>query len=87
MNRISQREMRNDSASILRRVAEGESFVVTNGGQDAAMLLPITMSSREQMIATGELAPATEPFDPSGWDLVETDGDSAEVLQELRGTR
>lgn len=85
MNRISQREMRNDSAAILRRVAAGESFVVTNGGKDAAMLLPIMTSPREQMIATGELTAATEGFDPAGWEMVETDGDSEHVLQGASG--
>ncbi len=39
------------------------------------------------LIAAGELTPATEPFDPAGWEVVQTDGDSAEVLEALRGTR
>ena len=38
---ISQRELRNDSGSIMRRVAAGESFVVTSNGLPVAELTPL----------------------------------------------
>lgn len=37
---ISQRELRNDSGEVMRRVAAGESFVVTRRGIPVADLLP-----------------------------------------------
>ncbi|MET3805219.1 prevent-host-death family protein [Nakamurella sp. UYEF19] len=37
---ISQRELRNDSGLIMRRVEQGESFVVTRNGTPVADLVP-----------------------------------------------
>jgi prevent-host-death family protein len=37
---ISQRELRNDNAAIMRRVEGGESFVVTKNGRPVADLVP-----------------------------------------------
>jgi prevent-host-death family protein len=37
---ITHRELRNDSASILARVAAGESFTITNHGKPVAVLRP-----------------------------------------------
>lgn len=37
---IWQSELRNDNAAIMRRVAEGESFVVTVNGRPVADVLP-----------------------------------------------
>ncbi len=38
---ISQRELRNDSGEIMRRVDRGESFVVTRSGAPIAELVPV----------------------------------------------
>jgi prevent-host-death family protein len=40
-NTISQRELRNDSGEIMRRVDAGESFVVTRNGAPVAELSPL----------------------------------------------
>lgn len=37
---ISQRELRNNSGDVLRRVAAGESFIITNDGVEVAELIP-----------------------------------------------
>ncbi len=37
---ISQRELRNDSGAIMRRVEQGESFTVTRNGVPIADLIP-----------------------------------------------
>lgn len=37
---IGQRELRNDNAEIMRRVEQGESFVVTRNGKPIADLVP-----------------------------------------------
>ncbi|GAB2450042.1 hypothetical protein GCM10027062_34080 [Nocardioides hungaricus] len=42
MERIPHRRLRNDSSEILRRVAEGESFEITNNGEVVAVLSPPT---------------------------------------------
>ncbi len=39
--RIAQRDLRNDVAAILRRVADGESFTVTVRGVPVAELVPL----------------------------------------------
>jgi prevent-host-death family protein len=38
--RIPQRQLRNDNAEIMRRVEEGESFVITRNGKPVADLVP-----------------------------------------------
>jgi len=38
---ISQRELRNDSAAVLRAVQSGQSFVVTRNGVPVAELRPV----------------------------------------------
>lgn len=43
---IAQRELRNDVAAILRRVAQGESFTVTVRGEPVAELTPIRTPRR-----------------------------------------
>ena len=60
METISQRRMRNDSAEILRRVAAGESFVITNGGIEVAQLVPFRSRQspeRDELVSAGVLAP------------------------------
>jgi len=42
MERIAQRELRNDNATIINRVEEGESFVITRNGEPIAELRPYT---------------------------------------------
>lgn len=40
-NEISQREMRNNSGEILRRLDQGEAFIVTRNGVPAGELVPL----------------------------------------------
>ena len=60
---ISQRELRNDSGSIMKRVENGESFVVTTNGRPIAELRPLI---RPRSVST-EIALTTfrgaEPID------------------------
>lgn len=44
--RIAQRDLRNDVAAILRRVAAGESFTVTVRGEPVAELVPLRAPRR-----------------------------------------
>lgn len=42
MRQITQRELRNDNAQIIREVEQGENFVVTKHGVPVARLGPVT---------------------------------------------
>ena len=42
MRQITQRELRNDNAQIIREVEQGESFVVTKHGVPVARISPIS---------------------------------------------
>lgn len=52
---ITQRELRNNNADIMRRVEDGETFVITRNGKQVATLRP---SRRSSTIATEELQSA-----------------------------
>ncbi|MBI4898505.1 MAG: type II toxin-antitoxin system prevent-host-death family antitoxin [Actinobacteria bacterium] len=54
MNRVTHREMRNQSGEILRRVAAGESIEVTNRGRVAALIVP-PQRSLEALVERGEV--------------------------------
>lgn len=41
---ISQRELRNDSARVLREVSSGQSFTITNRGEPVAQIVPIDVT-------------------------------------------
>ncbi|GAA1952917.1 hypothetical protein GCM10009798_10150 [Nocardioides panacihumi] len=41
MESISHRELRNESGRILKAVAAGESFTITNNGEPVAMIVPL----------------------------------------------
>ena len=51
--------MRNRSGELLRRVAEGESVLVTNNGVPAAMVVPVATDARSRLIAAGRLRVGT----------------------------
>jgi prevent-host-death family protein len=52
---VSQREMRNNSGELLRRVADGESVLITNGGVPAAVMIPAGSDVRTRLLAAGRL--------------------------------
>ncbi|MDY6054271.1 type II toxin-antitoxin system prevent-host-death family antitoxin [Micrococcus sp.] len=43
---LSQRELRNESGRVLRAVAAGQSFLVTNAGEPVGRLVPVDAPSR-----------------------------------------
>jgi prevent-host-death family protein len=78
---ISQRELRNDNAEIIRAVEAGESFTVTRRGVPVARLTPVPASDLRRIRAA---AP--------GWDVtslprVSASQPLAEHLEDLRGDR
>lgn len=62
MGVISHREMRNNSAEVLRRVAAGESLIVTNNGRPVAELSPVEHSLIERLEERGQARRARLPM-------------------------
>lgn len=46
MSDVASRELRNDTAGVLRRVQAGEEIVITVNGRPAAQLVPVRSSGR-----------------------------------------
>lgn len=82
---LSQRELRNESGRVLRAVAEGQSFVLTNRGVPVGRIVPLDGP-----------APALPIVRPAkrlgGWaalkpEQTESDRTMTEILGELREDR
>jgi len=83
VERIAHRDLRNNSSSILRRVAAGESFEITNHGEVIAVLSP-------QSRRVGGLAVAKEATRHGGWSTLAKrplSRPSNAILDELREER
>lgn len=63
MTTISHREMRNNSAEVLRRVEAGETMVVTNHGHPVARLSPLEKSVLQDLEEAGQLRRALRGSD------------------------
>lgn len=86
MSTITHREMRNNSAEILRRVAAGESFEITNNGRVAAVLSPPSGSVIDDLIAQGHARQGIS--DLSALLAIErrpSPMSSKEIIDDLRG--
>ena len=60
---ISQRELRNDSGEIMRKLDEGETFIVTRNGVPVGELTPLRRHrfvSAEAVVALFRSAPALD---------------------------
>lgn len=68
---ISQRELRNDSGEIMRRVERGESFTVTRNGTPVADLTPHDTSTtgRPRFVPVETIAAGTAALPNWGADL------------------
>ncbi|WP_243792908.1 type II toxin-antitoxin system Phd/YefM family antitoxin [Saccharopolyspora gloriosae] len=76
MERIGVRELRQNASRYLKRVATGESILVTDRGRTVAVLNPPSRahSLYDELIAAGELIPGDggdlpEPGEPDAGDL------------------
>jgi prevent-host-death family protein len=58
---ITHRQMRNESGDVLRRVAAGETILVTNSGQPAAVIGPPPGDVLSLLSAQGQLREALVP--------------------------
>ena len=82
MRTISQRELRNDHAEVIRNVEQGESYTVTRRGVPIAVLAPIRPDSDLRCVR-----PAKSRSVYSGAQRVRLSSASAEILEQLRGER
>jgi antitoxin (DNA-binding transcriptional repressor) of toxin-antitoxin stability system len=83
MERIPHRELRNNSSEILRRVAAGESFEITNHGEVVAEIGP----PRHDLGGLPVVKPATRRRDWSGIPRFKPTRPTQEILDELREDR
>jgi prevent-host-death family protein len=61
---ITQRELRNDSGEIMRRLDQGESFVITRNGMPVGELTPLRRHrfvAASTVVAIFKNAPAIDP--------------------------
>ncbi|MGI8417975.1 MAG: type II toxin-antitoxin system Phd/YefM family antitoxin [Nakamurella sp.] len=79
---INQRELRNDSAEVMRQVEQGQSFTVTRRGVPVARLSPLTDDADLRC-----LRPARRHVVYSQTVRVTTEVSSEEMLTDLRGDR
>ncbi|WP_460825608.1 type II toxin-antitoxin system Phd/YefM family antitoxin [Nostocoides australiense] len=82
---LSQRELRNESGRVLRSVAEGRSYVLTNGGVPVGRIVPIDAPSPGLTIARAARR-------RGGWAALgirrkHSDRSLAELLDDLREDR
>lgn len=72
---ISQRELRNESGAIMRRIEEGECFTVTRNGIPVADLMPHdrARTDRRRFVAVGEVAAGLGSL--PDWDVDPFDAD------------
>ncbi|MGH3872688.1 MAG: type II toxin-antitoxin system Phd/YefM family antitoxin [Pseudonocardiaceae bacterium] len=75
---ITQRELRNDSGSIMRAVERGESFTITRNGTPIGRLIPLrrrTFVPRQEVMAAFATAPVldAERFRADTDDLADQD--------------
>lgn len=82
MRTISQRELRNDNAAVVRGVVEGETYVITRHGVPVARLVPI---GNDSDLRIGR--PAKSRLKYAGRKRLVVDAATADVLGDLRGDR
>lgn len=63
MQTIAQRQLRNDNAAIMRRVEEGESFVVTRNGHAIAEIRPLP-AGRQRVVSRERLQALARDMEP-----------------------
>jgi prevent-host-death family protein len=70
LHEISQRELRNNNAEVIRQVMEGNSFVVTRNGKPVADLIPHRSAEEPPMRTLGQMQAALRalpPVDARAW--------------------
>jgi prevent-host-death family protein len=63
MERLGVRELRQHASRYLARVANGETFEVTDRGRPVARLVPIHTDPWADLVAAGRVTPASDAAD------------------------
>jgi prevent-host-death family protein len=81
--RISQRELRNDNAELMRRVEAGDSFTVTRRGEPVADLIPHQpgVPDRRRFVPAADLASILG--DLPAWDAKAWAAEQAELDEAI----
>lgn len=85
MRTITQRQLRNDNAEVIRAVESGESFRVTKNGHVVAVLRPASSSEASPALPLGR--PAKRRFKYADFPRVQGDVPTSAILDELREER
>lgn len=79
MSTISQRQLRNDNAEVIREVQAGNTFTVTRRGVPVAVIGPVPEDTRPEPAQPARRRPTF-----SALTRVHLDRDSADILAEDR---
>lgn len=85
MRHISQRELRNDNADVIRMVESGESFIVTRNGTPVAQLAPLPEHDGAPGLPVSQ--EARRRVDYTTWPRVRASVSSEAILADLRDDR
>jgi len=83
MRTISQRELRNDNAEVIRAVEAGESFLVTKNGAPVAVVKPAVEADAGLPLGRA----ARRRVDFRDWPRIVSATTSEEILADLRDER
>lgn len=86
MRTVTHREMRNNSAEILRAVAAGEEILVTNNGEPAALITRPPATPLDVLRASGQVRMPTKALRSLKMPK-KASVSTKEVLDDLRGDR
>ncbi|AZN30749.1 type II toxin-antitoxin system prevent-host-death family antitoxin [Flaviflexus salsibiostraticola] len=82
---LSQRELRNESARVLRAVTSGQSFVLTNRGAPVAKIVPL--SNQEPGLSITRPARRRGGWAELGIERRNHGESLSAILEDLRGDR
>ena len=86
METVTHREMRNSSSELLRRVEAGESVRITNRGHVAAMLVPASGTSLDELVERGEArAPRADLSSLAAIRRTDATSSAADIVDDARG--
>ena len=86
MRVITDRELRDNSAELLRAVQAGEIIQVTSHGSAAAILIPPSLTPYERLVAVGKVrVPDGQQIDLRRISRMRAGSSSAEIITDARG--
>ncbi|AXH34431.1 type II toxin-antitoxin system prevent-host-death family antitoxin [Humibacter sp. BT305] len=86
MAEVGIRALKQNASAVVARVAAGETVTITDRGRPVALMTPIRPSRVEEMIASGQIRPATRSLAdmPKPRPLTTPGPTLSEVLQQMR---